>query len=169
LIGGARFENTDIQIQGPTSTLFPTEADANAVIQQLDLLPSAAATFQLMPEVNFRLAWSQTLARPSFKEMGPVVTQDFSDATIFVGNPRLKLSSINNYDVRMEYFPRPGEVLAVSGFYKSIKKPIEQGIAQLGDTQFYQYQNNPNGTLWGAEFEARKRLHLCAVPGPPER
>lgn len=158
LIGGARFENTDIQIQGPTSTLFPTPADANAVIQQLDLLPSVGATFQLMPEVNFRLAWSQTIARPSFKEMGPVVTQDFSDATIFVGNPRLKLSNINNYDVRIEYFPRSGEVLAVSGFYKSIKKPIEQGIAQLGDTQFYQYQNNPNGTLWGAEFEARKRL-----------
>jgi TonB-dependent receptor len=156
--GGARFENTDIQIQGPTSTLFPTAADANAVIQQLDLLPAVGATFQLLPEVNFRLAWSQTLARPSFKEMGPVVTQDFSDATIFVGNPKLKLSNINNYDVRIEYFPRPGEVLAVSGFYKSIKKPIEQAIFQLGDTQFYQYQNNPNGTLWGAEFEARKRL-----------
>jgi len=159
--GGTRFENTNIQVEGPTSTLFPTPASAMADIQELDLLPAAGATFQIMPEVNLRLAWSQTIARPSFKEMGPVVTQDFSDATIFVGNPQLKLSHVNNYDVRIEYFPRGGEVIAVSGFYKSIKAPIEQSIFQLGDTQFYQYQNNQNGTLWGAEFEARKRLDQC--------
>ena len=159
--GGARFENTNIQVEGPTSTLFPTTAAATADIQELDLLPAVGATFQIMPEMNLRLAWSQTIARPSFKELGPVVTQDFSDSTIFVGNPQLKLSHVNNYDVRIEYFPRGGEVIAVSAFYKSIKAPIEQSIAQLGDTQFYQYQNNPNGTLWGAEFEARKRLDQC--------
>jgi len=159
--GGTRFENTDIQVKGPPSTLFPTPAAATADIQRLDLLPAAAATFQLMPEVNFRLAWSQTIARPSFKELGPVVTQDFSDSTIFVGNPKLKLSNINNYDMRIEYFPRAGEVIAVSGFYKSIKKPMEQAIYKLGDTQFYQYTNNATCTLWGAEFEARKRLDQC--------
>jgi TonB-dependent receptor len=159
--GGTRFENTNLQVKGPTSTLFPTTAAATADIQELDLLPAAGATFQIMPEMNLRLAWSQTIARPSFKEMGPVVTQDFSDATIFVGNPQLKVSHVNNYDMRIEYFPRGGEVIAVSAFYKSIKAPIEQSIAQLGDTQFYQYQNNQNGTLWGAEFEARKRLDQC--------
>jgi TonB-dependent receptor len=159
--GGTRFENTNIQVEGPKSTLFPTAAAATANIQELDLLPAAGATFQIMPEINLRLAWSQTIARPSFKEMGPVVTQDFSDATIFVGNPKLKLSHVNNYDVRIEYFPRGGEVIAVSGFYKSIKAPIEQSIFQLGDTQFYQYKNNQNGTLWGSEFEARKRLDQC--------
>ena len=160
--GGTRFENTNIQVEGPVSFFFKTPAEATANIQQLDLLPAAAATFQIMPEINFRLAWSQTIARPSFKELGPVVTQDFSDATIFIGNPKLKLSNITNYDTRIEYFPRAGEVIAVSGFYKSIKAPIEQKITQTGEgTQFYQYDNNPNGSLWGAEFEARKRLDQC--------
>jgi len=158
LTGGTRFENTNLQVKGAVSDLFP---DPNSDIQQLDLLPAAAATFQLIPEVNLRFAWSQTLARPSFKEMGPVVTQDFSDSQIFIGNPNLKLSSVNNYDFRAEYFPRAGEVLAFSLFYKDIQKPIEQTIAQTGNTQFFQYINNPNGTLWGAEFEARKRLDQC--------
>lgn len=160
LTGGARFENTNLQVDGAVSSLFP---DPNAKIQQLDLLPAMGANFQLMPEVNLRFAWSQTLARPSFKEMGPVVTQDFSDAQIFIGNPRLQLSSINNYDFRAEYFPRAGEVLAFSLFYKDIKRPIEQTIAQLGGSQFFQYINNPNGTLYGAEFEARKRLDQVAA------
>ena len=158
LTGGTRFENTNLQVKGGESALFP---DPNSDIQQLDLLPAAAATFQLIPEVNLRFAWSQTLARPSFKEMGPVVTQDFSDSQIFIGNPNLTLSSVNNYDFRAEYFPRAGEVLAFSLFYKDIQKPIEQTIAQSGNTQFFQYINNPNGTLWGAEFEARKRLDQC--------
>jgi TonB-dependent receptor len=159
ITGGARFENTNLKSEGAPSAIFP---NPNSDIQQLDLLPAAAATFQIMPEVNLRLAWSQTLARPSFKELGAVVTQDFSDAQIFIGNPDLKLSSINNYDFRLEYFPRAGEVLAVSLFYKNIDRPIEQTIAQLGSTQFFQYINNPNGTLWGAEFESRKRLDQVA-------
>jgi outer membrane receptor protein involved in Fe transport len=111
-----------------------------------------------MQDVNLRFAWSQTLARPSFKEMGPVVTQDFSDSQIFVGNTNLKLSSINNYDFRAEYFPRAGEVLAVSLFYKDILRPIEQSIFTIGQTQFFQYVNNPEAQVWGLEVEARKRL-----------
>ena len=157
--GGARFENTNLQSKGAPSTTFP---DPNSDIQQLDLLPAAAATFQIMPEVNLRLAWSQTLARPSFKELGAVVTQDFSDSQIFQGNPNLKMSSINNYDFRLEYFPRAGEVLAVSLFYKNIDRPIEQQIVDQGGEQYFEYINNPNGTLWGAEFEARKRLDQVA-------
>ena len=159
ITGGARFENTNLKSEAAPTAIFE---NPNTDIQQLDLLPAAAATFQVMPEVNLRLAWSQTLARPSFKELGAVVTQDFSDAQVFLGNPDLKLSSINNYDFRLEYFPRAGEVLAVSLFYKNIDAPIEQTIEALGATNFFQYINNPNGTLWGAEFESRKRLDQVA-------
>ena len=155
LTGGTRFENTNIKVEGEQSFFFQ---NPNAKIQQLDLLPAAGATFEVMQDVNLRLAWSQTLARPSFKELGPVVTQDFSESQTFLGNPNLKLSSVNNYDFRLEYFPRAGEVLAVSLFYKDIKNPIEQTIFTLSETQYLKYFNNPQGQLWGVEVEARKRL-----------
>ena len=162
LTGGARYENTDIRIVSPgyveNSVPFFGDFDGVAKIQQLDLLPAAAATYEVLENVNLRLAWSQTIARPSFKEMGPVISLDFSDSLLYVGNPNLKLSKINNYDFRLEWFPRPGEVLAVSLFYKSILAPIEQTQVSQGESQLYQYQNFPSGTLWGAEFEARKRL-----------
>ena len=155
LTGGARFENTNIKVDGEESLFFQ---NPNAKIQQLDLLPAVGATFEVMQDVNLRLAWSQTLARPSFKELGPVVTQDFSDSQIFLGNPNLKLSSVNNYDFRAEYFPRAGEVLAVSLFYKDIQNPIEQTIFGIGSTQYLRYSNNPQAQVWGVEVEARKRL-----------
>ena len=160
LTGGARYENTDIRIVSPGFVKNPFFGDFNglAKIQQLDLLPAAAATYEVLENVNLRLAWSQTIARPSFKELGPVVTLDFSDSLIYVGNPNLELSKINNYDFRLEWFTRPGEVLAVSLFYKSILAPIEQTQVNQGESQLYKYINFPSGTLWGAEFEARKRL-----------
>lgn len=170
LVGGARFENTDLQVQGANnlpSLFFPDPnfsggtGSGRAKIQQLDLLPSVGATFQAMQNVNLRFAWSQTIARPSFKELGPVVTQDFADSAIFVGNPALQLSSVNNYDFRAEYFPRAGEVVAVSLFYKLIDKPIEQSRTSIGSdggTEFFKYINNPSGSLYGVEVEFRKRL-----------
>jgi TonB-dependent receptor len=162
LTGGARFENTDIRILSPGyvpgSVPFFGDFDGIAKIQQLDLLPAVAATFEALPNVNLRLAWSQTIARPSFKEMGPVISLDFSDSLLYVGNPNLQLSKINNYDFRLEWFPRPGEVLATSLFYKSILAPIEQRQVSQGESQLYQYENFPSGQLWGAEFEARKKL-----------
>jgi TonB-dependent receptor len=160
LTGGARYENTDIRIVSPGFVKNPFFGDFTglAKIQQLDLLPAAAATYEVLENVNLRLAWSQTIARPSFKEMGPVITLDFSDSLLYIGNPELELSKINNYDFRLEWFTRPGEVLAVSLFYKSILAPIEQTQVQVGDSQVYKYENFPSGSLWGAEFEARKRL-----------
>jgi len=96
LTGGARFENTYLEtsgIPGNNSGLFPS---SSGVIKQLDLLPAVAATFELAKDINLRFAWSQTLARPSFKELGPVITQDFSSSTLFIGIPNLQLSHANN-------------------------------------------------------------------------
>jgi len=169
LVGGARFENTNLKIFGSTNLparYFPDpdfsgpNATGLAKIQQLDLLPSAAATFNLTEGVNLRFAWSQTLARPSFKEMGPVISKNFTDDVYFLGNPELELSKANNYDFRAEWFVRPGEVIAVSLFYKDLTKPMEQAsfYDDLTETPFYKYVNAQTGTVRGLEIEARKRL-----------
>jgi len=173
LNGGARFENTNLKIKGANNlpkALFPDPnfsggtGSGLAKIQQLDLLPAVGATFNLMENVNLRFAWSQTLARPSFKEMGPVLTKDFSADEFFVGNPALQLSKANNYDFRAEWFPRAGEVLAVSLFYKDLQKPIEQQAKYSNQLllDYLQYDNAPNGIIYGAEIEARKRLDQVA-------
>ena len=176
LNGGTRFENTNLQVKGsnnlPASLYDKDEypefvggtGNGLAKIQQLDLLPAVGATFKLTEGVNLRLAWSQTLARPSFKEMGPVLTKDFADDEFFLGNPNLKLSKANNYDMRAEWFPRAGEVVAVSLFYKDLSFPIEQVTFNnpTYDLQYFQYQNAPTGIVYGVEVEARKRLDQVA-------
>ena len=92
--------------------------------------------------------------------MGPVLTKDFTADEYFLGNPNLQLSKANNFDFRAEWFPRSGEVLAVSLFYKDLQNPMEQQAKfnQTLQLDFLQYENAPNGIVYGVEIEARKRL-----------
>lgn len=157
-IGGVRYEITDIEVASIDTTLPRGNLDNK------DLLPSFNVVYQLQEDMNLRFAYGRTLARPTFRELAPYASFDFVGDYIFVGNPALKRTLINNYDVRWEWFSRPGEILAVSGFYKHFTNPIEPVInprAAAANPEF-QYRNVGSGIVYGAEFEIRQgldRLH----------
>jgi outer membrane receptor protein involved in Fe transport len=89
--------------------------------------------------------------------MAPYEYQDFVGGRTELGNPKLKRTQIDNYDARWEVFPRPGELIAVSAFYKEFHAPIEQ-IVQLAAEVRITYQNAASAKNYGAEVEARKSL-----------
>jgi outer membrane receptor protein involved in Fe transport len=78
------------------------------------------------------------------------------------GNPSTLVTSyINNYELRYEFYPGAGEILAVSLFRKEFDKPIERftdphygGESQAPVT----WKNAVGATSKGVEFEARKSL-----------
>jgi outer membrane receptor protein involved in Fe transport len=150
-------------------------------LDESDILPSAALTWKPMRNMNVRAVWAQTIARPNFRELAPVSTEEFIDGDEFLGtkgcspgespaygDPNraedcLTLSSINNYDLRWEWFRRPGEVLAVSLFYKNIQDPIEFISFNLfGTRTVIQPLNFRTGTVQGFELEARTDLGFAA-------
>lgn len=152
LIGGVRPETTDLTI-----SLAPDQG-----VHQLDLLPAASAVIAVRSNMNVRLAYSSTLARPTFREISPIRELDPIELEYVEGNPSLRLSTIENYDLRWEWFVRPGEVISVSGFYKSITDAIEKTVLNFaGD--LVTYANRPQARLYGAEFEFRRQLD--AIPG----
>lgn len=182
VIGGARAELTDMQINitevsRPSGTVQVIRRDefgnyyfqdvapseAGSQIKQWDILPSLGAVWEVVPKLFLRGSWSQTIARPTFREMAPVRTYEFLGGDQFVGNPNLQISHIDNYDLRVEWFRRPGDVLAGSVFYKQIEKPIEQiYFAAVGDNRFSQRVNYPAGKVFGVELECRQRLDVLA-------
>jgi len=110
--------------------------------------------------MNLRLAYGRTIARPTFREFAPFDSFNFVGDYIEVGNPNLARTRIHNLDLRWEWFMRGGEVLSVGTFYKSFDDPIERTInptAAGSDTEI-NYVNKSSATVYGAEFEARKRL-----------
>lgn len=156
LIGGARMETTDLTVESLDMDL----ADSLRVgeISELDVLPSLNAVYQIGNNMNVRLAATRTLARPTFRELAPFQSFDFVGGFIVVGNPQLDRTLITNFDTRWEWFVRPGELLAISGFYKQFDNPIERVIRAQGEGQFITFQNVDKAEVFGLEFEARKRL-----------
>lgn len=155
LIGGARLEVTKLTVTGQTPS--PDITDKDSDISQTDVLPALGFLWKLAPDVNLRANWSETIARPTFREIAPYESYDPLGDELVVGNPGLKFSSIRNFDLRAEWFPRPGEVLSVSVFSKEIQNPIEKYYLSLTDAKI-SFQNRELGKVSGLEFEARKRL-----------
>jgi outer membrane receptor protein involved in Fe transport len=96
------------------------------------------------------------VARPLYRELAAVRVEDAFNDEFFAGNPDLELSTIDNYDLRWEWFPRGGEIVAASLFYKDFDKPIE--VTLVPSIGSIQPQNVEKGRVMGVEFEFRKGL-----------
>ena len=176
LIAGARYESTKIAVD-PTSQSGTLETivdqgngnrsletvpveEAATDLEDSDVLPSVNLIVQPRDSMNVRVSWTRTLARPTFRELAPVATEEFIFGDEYFGNPDLKLSTIENYDLRWEWFRRPGEVLALSAFTKRIQDPIEMISFSAANRSFIQPVNYETGRARGAELEARTGLDL---------
>ena len=145
-VGGLRYERTDFQVGEGDSIGIHTH----------DFLPSLNLSFALREDMNLRASYTHTLARPNMREAAPFASFDFIGGIIMNGNPDLKRTLIRNIDLRWEYFPKPGEVVAISGYYKKFTDPIiRQNIVGLGNPQI-KYNNVDQALVYGVEFEFRK-------------
>ena len=157
VVGGLRMESFNMQAVSQDSLLQRGELD------NLDLLPSANLVYEVYRDMNLRLAYGKTLARPTFREIAPYASFNFVGDYIFIGNPELERTLIDNYDLRWEWFARPGELYAISAFAKLFSNPIERAINPIAANPEIQYRNVENARVVGLEFEARKRLDQIAA------
>jgi outer membrane receptor protein involved in Fe transport len=158
LVGGARYETTDLSVHSESyleSSITSLKTN-DAHLVQSDLLPSAGLIYSVTSNMNVRLSYSQTIARPSFRELAAYYSYDPIVSDYVEGNPLLTMTAIKNYDIRWEWFPRPGELFGVSLFYKDLKDAIERGNVK-GEGDVITFFNN-DAKLYGIEFEARKSL-----------
>jgi hypothetical protein len=124
----------------------------------IDFLPSINAVWSLNERANIRAAYYRTVNRPEFRELAPFNFYDFVTDYQTSGNDTLQRATINNYDLRFEYYPkRPGQILSVSVFYKDLTNAIEQ-IAGNGQVRSINYSNVAKATNMGAELEYRVLL-----------
>lgn len=160
-IGGARVEGTDFYVESDAAAINPNPQLFKGAIDELDVLPAANLVYSLSERANLRASYSNTLARPNMREIAPFGSFGFiGDPPVF-GNPNLKRSRVNNLDLRYELYTRPGELFAVSGFYKKFKDPIVSTFRPAGNPQFT-WVNTTDAELFGGEIEVRKSLDFIS-------
>lgn len=160
-VAGLRFEYSEQLLQGFDRTSPVVAVPINVNLKTNDYLPSFNLTYTLTNKTNIRGSFSQTVSRPELRELAPFGFVDFLTDGDFSGNPDLKSSLIQNYDLRFEHYPNAGEILAVSFFYKHFNQPIERVIVPtiLAPVPSYTFANAENGAVnYGVEIEARKNL-----------
>lgn len=170
LIGGFRYEKTKLDTviidpeefvfwvpPGSSSFVELNPGDADVHFRQDDVLPSIGLVYRPMKELTLRMNYAETTARQTFKELTPIQQSEYLGAPVFVGNPFLKMSSLRNYDLRLDYVPQEGALMSVSYFYKDVRDPIEYVQKSVGFT-YTTAENYPKGNLSGIELEIRQDL-----------
>ena len=103
---------------------------------------------------NLRVSYSRSINRPSFFEIVPykIINEEFTE----MGNPDLKHTVADNFDIRYEFFPKPAEQFLIGIFYKNINNPIETGIVDQGQRSFFTPTNFGIAKNYGLELDITK-------------
>ena len=129
VVAGMRFESTDINIRsspeanatwvpsfdangnpnygiaafpaGPGDPNYdPALFDlANPSRSQSDVLPAISFVYELTDSLTARASYAETLARQTFKELSPIFQQDYIGGPVFIGDPNLEISNVQNIEL----------------------------------------------------------------------
>ena len=157
LDGGARMERYVLDFKAPfTGDQYGENVDsikAHEVLinkNRVDWLPSIGLTARPYANGKLRIQYAQTLTRPEIREIAPFNYYDYENSRDVVGNPQLKQTSTDHYDIRWESFFAAQQFVSVSLFDKRFQNPIEP-VIDAGNSLIY--QNSKSARVYGVEFE----------------
>lgn len=169
LTAGVRMENAEMEVftkfgSWDTDNKYQLK-DSTVTLKKTDWLPAATLVYNITDNLNARLAYSRTIARPDFRELTPCSYYNVDDRIEVTSLGGLKQSHSDNFDLRLEWYPQAGEVVSVSVFYKKFKDPIEMVTRKTMDLVYVLHPFNiDDASVKGIEVNIRKSLGFLA-PG----
>ena len=159
LQGGLRVEDVELSADAWGGN---TEAGAENSVRQRyeDVLPSLSATYEFIRNMQVRLAWSETVNRPSLLEITGTTIRNPQNFQLYRGNVFLQPAELSNFDFRWEWYFGNADSMSLGLFYKDFKDPIEQGKVQA-QNDIFTWFNAEEATLQGIEYDFRKELRLA--------
>ncbi|MBL8549605.1 MAG: TonB-dependent receptor [Hyphomonadaceae bacterium] len=150
---GVRYEDAS-QLVRTGNRFGETPFAAPVTLANTYWLPAATLTWNFAEDLQLRLGYSQTIARPQFRELAFTPYVDPETDRIYEGNPYLVDSEFQNYDARLEWYFGRGQFITGGVFYKQIENPIEEVLIKA-DRVKTRFLNAPEAVLYGAEAEYR--------------
>jgi TonB-dependent receptor len=144
----------------------------------VNTLPSAELRIGLWSDSALRLAYGRGIARPQFGDLAPSLSLTISSQTpgpnagntSSIGNPNLKATFSNNYDLLFEQYLKPLGLFTTGFFYKDIRDPyavyLTDNVMYPGFPEsFIQSQpiNAGSAYVWGWEIAYQQRWSF--LPG----
>ncbi len=172
VIAGLRYESTLLDYTGETITI--PEEDVYDIEEQVskrtinNLLPSVVLKYTPTKDIIVRASYTNTIARPKFKELVPGDMVDFDNMELTQGNPNLNNALSYNYDLMFEYYTPGAGIISAGLYYKDIKDFIVE--ANLEDYEALGYEwdqykrsvNAGNASLFGVELAFQRDLSFIS-------
>jgi TonB-dependent receptor len=173
LLGGVRTERTSTSYVG-NQTIFDESGSWVETLpidegnDYLNVFPMAHLRYRLGDQTNFRLAWTNALARPNFTDLAPTEFIDHDARRVTRGNPELEPSLVTNVDLLMEHYFEPLGLLSGGVFYKQLNDFFYGSVDRIegGELDGYEVRQTRNGSsadLYGVEVAWQQRLTF--LPG----
>ncbi len=175
LQGGVRFEGTQGSFTGNKVLLNP-DGSWNSTVpvpgtqSYVDVLPSVQFQYAFGANTNLRLAYGRGIARPNFSDLPPfaLIDQTSTPTAVQTGNPNLKPTHANNFDILFEHYLKSVGIIQAGWFYKALTDPIfsvtsNPTTGQFAGDRVTQPINGPNAHLMGIEMAWEQ--HLKFLPG----
>ncbi len=172
VVSGARFERTEFegkarQLSTPRGILTQSVIVKNSSSYN-NVLPGLHLNYGLAQDTVVRLSLNRTVARPSPAAMLPARRVDDDARTLTDGNPDLRVTTADNFDVSLEYYLKPLGVLSLGAFRKSIDGFYFSTASTVVGGEFDGYrltrqEMGKGGKVRGLEAEWQQRLSF--LPG----
>lgn len=118
-------------------------------------LPSVNVRAKFTPDLFLRLAYSKAMTRPEFGQLSPATVLSVPNLTGSGGNPDLRATEADQYDLSLEYYFGQTNYAAVSLFQKNVSGFIQEFRAEEvidGQTFLINRPRNANdGRIRGVE------------------
>ena len=164
--GGVRYEDFRQAVVpfDPRTNQFDLTDDADRsqlAFAEADFYPSLAVTYFLEQDMQLRFSYGKTVVRPDLREVSSATYIDPLTENPVGGTPGLETTSIDNFDIRWEWYREAGNNLSVGLFYKDMDTPIEsvQSPAQDGPP-LIRIANAETGKMYGVEVEFLQGLEV---------
>lgn len=154
LVGGARYEHTHLSwLNNISDDNLGKVGDK----KYYDILPSGSLNYNINEKQSIKAAYFSGISRPNFYEVIPHNGTDQDADYNDLGNPNLKSTTSNNYDIRYGIYPKGLDHFLFGLFFKRIKDPIEYALETVGSTKvYYTPKNFGIANNKGFEFDAVK-------------
>lgn len=156
---GARLE--DFELNTNTFELGTGNAAKNT-LEEDHLLPSFSFNWLYSDSQQLRLAYTETVGRPDFRERSPATYYDDELDARVRGNALLENTDIINVDVRWELYWGENNNFSIAGFYKDFEDAIERVVQPASGTagNTRTFENVEEAELYGIELDARVEFPL---------
>ncbi|HTD92404.1 MAG TPA: TonB-dependent receptor, partial [Chitinophagaceae bacterium] len=160
LTTGARYEDTKLTW---LSNVPESVKGKTGSITYYDVLPSANLKYTLNKKMALRASYYSAISRPNFYEVVPHTGGDPDADYNEIGNPNLKRTTADNFDVRAEYFPKGLDQFLAGIFYKRLNNPIEYALEDVGTNTYYLPDNFGRANNYGAEIDMTKYFRWFGI------